>query len=353
MTYQEIARRAGVSTATVSRVLSGAGRVSEERRQRVLDVVEQMSYRSNRAARTLRRQRADTIGLILSDIEYPFCATIARSVEGAASEHGFGVFVCSTDENLDREQFYVDLMIEERVSGVIVSPALEGGGTLSVLTDAGIPVVTVDRLDPSGLHDAVLLDNASATEALAEDLLSHGHRRFAALVGTTAATSSRERLTALRQALETVPGTELRVEEGHLRETVGVERTMRTIGEHALRLVESSTDRPTAIVCANAVMVMGVIDALMDAGISIPDDVAVVGYDDVPAFKRYATPVTVAGQPTEAIGANAAALLFDRIHSPKRPAQVLRMPPQMHFRNSCGHGHPSLDGRLLQGEVKR
>lgn len=345
MTYQRVAELAGVSTATVSRVLSGTGRVTEARRERVLAAVEQLSYRSNRAARTLRRQKADTLGVILSDIEYPFCATIARSVETAAAGRGLGVFVCNTDENLEREQFYIDLMIAERVSGVIISPSVESASSLDALSDAGIPVVTVDRVDPSGRFDAVLLDNHTATRDLAADLLEHGHRRFLAMIGTTDATPSRERLESLQLTLREVTGTHLVIEESHLQDTVGLARTMGKMGRRAFELIAASDSAPTAVLCANAVMVISVLDALLEAGVRVPEDVAVVGYDDMPAFRHYASPVTVAAQPAEVMGQRAAALIFDRMVEPNQPVRTIRLAPQMEYRRSCGLGHSSSEDR--------
>lgn len=340
VTYQEIARLAGVSTATVSRVLAGNAPVSGDLRQRVLDAAEQLSYRTNRAARALRRQRADTIGLILSDIEYPFYATVARVVESACAERGLAVFVCNTDEDLDRERFYLDLMIAERVSGVIISPAVEDPAALDVLARAEVPSVTVDRIDPSGRFDAVLLDNATATAGLVRDLVAHGHRRFMALMGTTAATSSRERVEAMRAELARVAGATLFVAEGALQETAGLSRTMGTIGRRALDLV-SGPDAPTAVVCANAVMAMSAIEVLLDAGVRVPEDVAVVAFDDMPGFGHFSVPITVAAQPTELMGRRAAELLLDRIDDSAAPRQVTRLPPELRLRSSCGPGHPS------------
>lgn len=340
MTYQEIARLAGVSTATVSRVLSGTGPVSSELRRRVLDAAEQLSYHSNRAARALRRQRADTIGLILSDIEYPFYATVARVVESACAERGLAVFVCNTDEDLRRQEFYLDLMIAERVSGVIISPALEDHRALEPLRRAGVPTVTVDRIDPAEDFDAVLLDNAAATAALIDDLVGHGHRRFLALMGTTKATSSRERVEAMRAALAGIEGSSLTVAEGALQETAGLGRTMKTIGRRALEIL-SQPGAPTAVVCANAVMAMSLLDALLEAGIRVPDDVAVVGFDDMPGFAHFSVPITVATQPTELIGRRAAELLLDRIDDNARDRQIVRFPPELRLRSSCGSGHSS------------
>jgi len=338
MTYEDIARAAGVSTATVSRVLTGSGAVSAARAKRVMDAVEQLSYRSSRPARTLRRQRADTIGLIVSDVEYPFVASMARAVEQAAAERGFALTVCNTDEDLERERTYVDLMLEEKVAGVIAAPATEDSPNLTPLLEAGTPVVTVDRLIADRRADAVLLDNAIATRLLVDDLLAHGHRSFVAVLGTTTATPSRERLAAMRAALASTSGTTLTVAASGLRETVGVQHTLETIGASVLRLTASMRERPTAFVCANAIMLTSLMETFQRAGIRVPDDAAVVGFDDMPGFSLFAAPVTVVAQPVRLIGRSAVDLLFDHMHNPTRERRVVRVAPELILRRSCGHG---------------
>lgn len=337
MTYEDIARLAHVSTATVSRVLTGSGQVSDERRQLVLEATEQLSYRTSRAARTLRRQRADTIGLIVSDVEYPFVASIARVVENAAAERGFALSVCNSDEDLGRERTYIDLLIEERVAGVIISPATEDASALAPLREAGIPVVTIDRTVAADMVDSVLLDNAAATRLLMEDLLGHGHRNFAAVIGTTVATPSRERLETMRSILERIDDATLVVAGSRLGETVGLQRTLETIGPAAIALTREAHPQPTAYVCANAAMLTSVMSALDQEGIRVPEDVAVVGFDDMLGFSLFRTPITVVAQPTQELGRLAVDLLFDRITEPDRPARTVRVPPELVVRRSCGH----------------
>lgn len=342
MTYEEIAKLAGVSTATVSRVLSGGPAVSPDRSARVLDAVEKLSYRTNRAARTLRRQRADAIGLIVSDVEYPFFATIARVIETEAAKRGYAVIICNTDEDLERERFYFDLMIEERVAGVIVSPSVEDPVALDHLTRAGIPAVTLDRCFENAAFDGVLLDNAAACNMLVDHLLEHGHRRFAAVIGTTEATPSRERLETLKHRVGSIPGASLVVAESALQDTIGVEHTLRAVGSSAVNLRSPDGERPTAFICANAIMLTGVMGALVSAGVRVPDDAAVVGFDDMPGFSLFATPVTVVAQPTQTIGTLATSMLFDRIEKPNRATAIVRVPPRLRVRLSCGQEHASI-----------
>lgn len=336
-TYQDIARAARVSTATVSRVLAGSGQVSDERRERVLAVADGMSYRPTKAARTLRRQQADTLGLIVSDVEYPFVASVARAIENAAAARGYALAVCNSDENLARERTYIDLLIEEQVAGVIISPSTEDSGILEPLQRAGIPTVTLDRRLEAEHVDNVLLDNAEATLLLMADLIAHGHRHFAAVVGTTAATPSRERLDAMRSIIETIPGGTLTVAGSRLGETIGLRQTLATVGRSVLSLTQAAHPAPTAYICANAIMLTSLLEALHDSHIEVPGDVAVVGFDDMPGFALFAAPVTVVAQPTSRIADTAIDLLFSRITQPDLPSRTVLVAPELILRRSCGH----------------
>jgi DNA-binding LacI/PurR family transcriptional regulator len=339
-TYEDIARAAGVSTATVSRVLSGNGSpVSAARAEQVRRAAAALGYRSNRAARTLRRRQADAVGLVFSDVENPFFASIARAVEDVAAQRGHAVLLCNTDENLDRERFYLDLMMEEQVAGVIVAPSTEDPARLAALAEAGIPTVTIDRTLRGNPFDSVLVDNRAGTVALMRDLLEHGHRRFAAILGTTDATPSRERLAACEEVLGPVADASLMVGEGKLQDAVGTARTMSLAGRLALELLESSAEPPTAFFCGNGVILQGVLGALSASGRLIPEEMAVVGFDDLPLFTLLERPLTVAAQPTDLLGRTAAELLFQRMDDPAAAPRTVRLAPDVRFRRSCGAGH--------------
>ncbi len=342
-TYQDIAREAGVSTATVSRVLSGVGgHVRPELAERVRQTARRMGYRSHRAARALRRQRSDAIGLVISDVENPFFAAIARAVEDVAAEHRHAVLLCNTDEDLAKEDLYLDLLVGERVAGVIVAPSTEELGPLGLLVDAGIPTVTVDRQVTGGPFDSVLVDNRAGAKALVGHLVSHGHRRIGVVVGTTAATPSRERMAGCREAVASAPGASLVLGEGHLRDAIGTAGTMELAGRLALDML-AADDPPTALFCGNGLLTQGVLLALREAGLRVPADVAVAGFDDLPLFQLVDPPLTVAAQPIDQIGRMAAELLFRRISEPNGDRETVVLPPDLRWRASCGD-HPIREG---------
>jgi DNA-binding LacI/PurR family transcriptional regulator len=338
-TYEDIALRAQVSTATVSRVLAGTGYVSPELTARVRAAAEELGYRHNQAARTLRRNRSETIGLVISDVDNPFFASIARAVEDEAALHGRPVLLCNTSEDLAKEQLYLELMIEERVAGVIVAPSTDSPEAIMPVLEAGIPTVAIDRRIAGDPVSAVLTDNYLGASALVHDLLGHGHRRIAVVTGTTAATPSRERLAACREAVRSVPGAVLYEAERELQDTIGVEPTIQLVSRLALELLNDSAAAPTAFFCANGVMTQGVLQALRQARKAVPKEVALVGFDDLPLFSVFDPPVTVAAQPTDSLARQAAQLLFKAISSPTEPPQVVVIPPELRWRESCGGGH--------------
>jgi DNA-binding LacI/PurR family transcriptional regulator len=334
-TYRDIAQALGVSTATVSRALAGELGVSAEVAQRVRETAESLGYRSNRAARALRKQRADAIGLVISDVENPFFASIARAIEGVAAEHRHAVLLCNTDEDLDQERLYLDLMIGENVAGVIVAPSAEDIGPLEQLRDAGIPTVALDRTVTGDPFDAVLVDHRQGARDLVAHLIEHGHQQIAAVMGTTAATPSRERLAGCREAIAAAPNARLTVIEGPMRQAVGVQGTFE-LGERLAIETLSQPGRPSAVFCANGLISLGVLRAVRRLGLRVPEDIAVVGFDDQPFFDLLDPPLSVAAQPVEELGRAAADLLFGRLATPEREVSTIVLPPTIHFRRSCG-----------------
>lgn len=336
-THKDIARVAGVSTATVSRVLAESDYVRPELVERVRRAAQSLSYRGNRAARALRKQKSEAIGLVVSDVENPFFASIARAVESVAAAHRHAVLLCNTDEDLTQEDLYIDLLVSEQVAGVIITPSTEQLGPLTRLLDAGIPTVALDRRVQGNPFDTVLVDNVAGAKALISDLLEHGHRRIGAIMGTTVATPSRERLAGCRGAIDRVRGASLFVGEGELKAAVGISETMELAGKLALDMLASS-EPPTAFFCANAILSQGTLFALKRAGRRVPDEIALVGFDDLPAFALLDPPLTVAAQPIEELGRSAASLLFRRIAEPDRKPEIIVLPPELRWRDSCG-GH--------------
>lgn len=310
----DVAKQAGVSTATVSRVLSGLPGISEETRARVQAAVDLLGYRPDLAARRLRSGRTDTLGLIVSDIRNPFFTEISRAVEDVAYQHNMRVFLCNADEDPDREAFYLKMMHDENVNGVILSPTLSLLGQLRT-GDHPFPLVLVDRCERDTLADAVVLDNFDAGYRLTEHLIAQGYVRIVFLYGAAGATGPQRHqgYLAAMAAASLAPQAE----------------AITPRSAHACEVAEALLRRspmPDALLASNGLVLQGIAEAVKAVGVQVPTDTAIAGFDDLP-WTRLVTPdITVVRQPTDEIGQTAIQLLQERVATPERSVRrvVLR-----------------------------
>ncbi|MFN4293386.1 MAG: LacI family DNA-binding transcriptional regulator [Thermoflexales bacterium] len=321
-TIKDVARRAGVSTATVSRVLSNSGPVSVEVRERVERAIQALGYRPSRMARSFRAQRSKFIGLIISDVENPFYTSLVRAVEDVAYAHDYSLLLCNSDEDPDKERAYIQFMADERVAGVIGSPASEAETSFAALFDAGIPVVSVDRRSMRTPVDTVLLDHATAARDLARHLIAHGHRRIGAILPNTRITSGRERLAGFLQAMEE---SGLTPDLALIYEGKGIE----AFGAQATRALLDLPDRPTAIFTGNNLITLGALKAIQERHLRIPDDIDVAGHDEMPWMSLLAPGITVAAQPIREMGQLAMRLLLARIAGDRQPPREVKLAPRL------------------------
>lgn len=311
---RDVAARAGVSVASVSRVLAGHPGVREDIRSRVLAAVKELDYRPDLAARRLRSRRTDTIGLIVADIRNPFFTEVSRAVEDVAYHRRMRVILCNTDEDPEREQSCLALMQDENVSGVILAPSLRLLSRFR-LKDHPFPLVLVDRCNPETSADAVVLDNLEAARELTSHVLDNAHRRVLFLHGASSATGA-QRLAGYTQAM---------TERGLAPEAVGVAPVADRSREVA-RVLLARPSLPEAVLASSGLILLGLVQALRDAGRSVPRDIAIAGFDDLPWTRLVDPGVTVIAQPTYEIGRTAAELLLQRIADPATPVRrvVLR-----------------------------
>src|SRR5689334_3987169 len=266
---QDVAKQAGVSIATVSRVLNGSARVSADVKQRVQATMEALAYQPNPAARSLRSNRSRIIGLLISDIQNPFFTGLIRGAEDEALRHEYSLILCNSSESPQREQQYLDVLYAERVAGLIVVPTSEqlSEEIRKRFRERGIPVVAVDRRVKDRYIDAVLVDNVwGAREAVAH-LIANGYRRIGAVTGPQSVTTGRERLEGYRLALQDagIPLDPALERVGSFKIDSGQELT-----EQLLDL-----DPPVeALFVANNLMTMGALNAIHERKLRVPDDVA-------------------------------------------------------------------------------
>jgi len=327
---KDVARRAGVSSATVSRVLAGKPHVRPELRERVWKAVEELGYQPNRVARSLRAQQSKIIGLIISDIQNPFFTSVVRAVEDAAYERGFSVFLCNSDEDPEKEQMYLDLMRAENVAGIIASPTRETADSFQGVLDDAIPVVEIDRRTPSVETDTVLVNNTEAAYNLVSHLIADGHRRIGAVVGVSDATTGRERMEGYVQALtthgiEVSPDLTIQVLP---KEREGYEATQKLLG---------LPHPPTAIFTGNNLLTIGALKAIQARNLTIPDDVALTGFDEMRWTSLIRPGLTVIEQPTYELGRTAAELLLKRLEDPSRSTREVILKGKLLVRQSCAH----------------
>jgi DNA-binding LacI/PurR family transcriptional regulator len=339
-THADIARHAGVSTASVSRALAGEKGVGPEVTERVRRSAASLGYRGNRAARALRRRQADAIGLLVPDVENPFFASIARAVEDFAIGHEYAVLLCNTEESPRLERRYVDLMVGESVAGVIAVPAREEPGPLVELRDAGIPVVVLDRRVDDDAFDTVLVDHRAGARELVEHLIGHRHDHVASISVDTPATSGRDRMRGCHDAVAAHAGVRLTSLEGRPEDAVGVARTFELAGRLARQLLERP-DPPGAIFCTNNLLALGALRGLRAGGLRVPDDIALAAFDDELFYELLDPPLTGVAQPIEELARTAAELLYARITEPLRPTRVVVLPTQLRLRRSCGCDGPA------------
>jgi DNA-binding LacI/PurR family transcriptional regulator len=328
MRIKDIAEAAGVSTATVSRVLSGKQNVRPEVKSKVLEVVKRMNYSPNRAARSLRSRKSSTIGLIVADIQNPFFASVTRAVEDVAQASDYSVILCNTDENPDKERMYLELMQDENAAGIILSPT----GKLAThfpqeLAGPG-PMVIIDRKITDVSVDCVVIDNFNAARTVTQHMLEHGYKRIAGLFGANSVTG-KERLAGFRAALQ---GAGMAIDDTYV-----VEIPAREFEGHtaATRLLDLENP-PDAILTSSGLLAAGAFKAIRDREIPVPNTIAFATFDESPWTTMIRPAITVIEQPTYTIGQTAAEMLLKRIADPDRPTRHVVLSHKLIIRQSCG-----------------
>lgn len=321
---QAVARQAGVSTATVSRYLSGERVRSHER---VAAAIEALDYQPSRTARGLRMGRHLAVGVVVPDITNPFFAAVTRGIEEVITPAGLQVVIANSSESVAREAELVrDL--ERRVDGILLAPATETDVVPSRLVASGTPVVFVDRLvTSSGDFDCVEVDNAAGARLAAEHLLDLGHRDIALVSGPQSCTPGRKRheefLAALAQRGLTPPPEHLEIAD-----------FTEAGGAAAMERLLDLPERPTAVFVANNLMVVGALKVIRARGLRIPEAISVIGFDDLDLGALLDPPLTVIDRPTLAQGAAAGRLMLARLDQPERPCESLTLPVELVVRGS-------------------
>ncbi|MQA84493.1 MAG: substrate-binding domain-containing protein [Streptosporangiales bacterium] len=341
MNIRDVAAAAGVSVATVSRVLNPTSDpVRPETRQRVIEAIERLGYRPNDLARALLQRRTNVVGLVVPDISNPYYPAVVRGVEDAASAAGYRVVLCNTDRDVEKMDAYLDTLVKSRADGIVVAgggmgggPEGQGGrkgaaGTLSpqLFEPYGTKIVLVGRHDLP--YPSVQIDNVGAAREATRHLTSLGHRRIAFIAGPLVSHTVQDRLAGYRAALaeDGVPAEEGLVREGDFQEPSGYAAT---------RALIEDGQGPTGIVAANDRMAFGAMAALADLGLRVPEDVSLVGFDDVSIASYLRPALTTVAVPSYRIGHTAMTMLLEDA-DPSAAERPHVLPTELVIRDTCG-----------------
>ena len=329
-TLKDVAKYANVSQATVSRVLNGNTTVDEVMRDRVHAAILALGYQPNRAARRLRAPSSTVIGLIISDVENPFFMPIIRGVEDAAYARNMNIILCNSDEDISKQSMYLDVMRAERVAGLILIPSPgTSSKSLNTLVQSGIGLTLIDRCLEGVTADTVKVDNVSGAYSAVKHVIDLGYRRIAIIIHSPNISTGPERYEGYLKALNSahiafdpdlVKYGDISIESGY------------QAAYHLLNL----PNPPDAIFASNNVMSMGALRAFRELGKRVPEDIALIGFDNLPWLGEFASPLTAISQPSYELGQEAVALLLRRIAQPSAPARTVILQTTLIVRESCG-----------------
>jgi len=326
---RDVARKAKVSTGTVSNVLNRPEIVAPETLARVRKVIDELKFVPNGFARHLRSGQSRTIGLIIPDIANPFYTEVARGVEEAANQHEYAVFLCISDTDGAKEASYIGVLLEQRVRGVLIAPTDDAHKSVELLRSHHVGVALLDHKSVDSQECSVSVDHVRGGEIAIQHLADLGHKEIVWITGTE----------DYRQCVDRGIGV------ANIAEKVGVDLTVVSLkilntsnGEEAARQVMAMAKRPTAIFCANDMLAFGVMRELMRMGIKVPEDVSLIGYDDISFAPTAAVPLSSIFQPAYQLGFTAAELLISECEDTgEHQHKQVVFDPELVARSSTAH----------------
>jgi LacI family transcriptional regulator len=327
---RDVAERAGVGMMTVSRVLNGTARVTEETQARVYRALEELQYRPNHLARALRGLRSYSIGVIVPDLYDSFFASYAHAVSAVAQQHSYTILLTTSEENAETEIEEARELTRRQVDGLIIIPACNGRSRLSIQEFPRTPVVLADRPSSRFQFDRVLVDNEKGAIAAVEHLIQHGHKRICFVGLGRKIFTIQARCNGYVKAMQAA---------GLEPETFQAGEDKQATFEFFKKL-HTRRNAPTAVFTSNGLVSRNALHALVMLGIHIPDEMAFIGFDDFELADILNPALTVVRQPVQSLGERAAELLFSRLQHPETPAKKVVLPVELVIRRSCGC-HPA------------
>lgn len=333
VSVRDVALRAGVSVGTVSNVLNRPERVSPDAVERVHTAIEELGYVRNDAARQLRAGRSTTIGLLVLDVANPFFTEVARGSQEEAAASGLTVILGNSDEDAEREAAYLDLFEEQRIHGVLVSPYGDVEARLSRLRSRGTPAVLVDRLSGDRSLSSVSVDDVAGGRMAIEHLVAEGRRRIAFVGGPATVRQIADRLDGARAAVADHGGTLEVIDTAALTVLEG-----RKVGEELAHRPPDA--RPDAVFAANDLVAVGLLQAVvMNRSLRVPEDIALIGFDDIDFAAAAVVPLSSIRQPSRLIGETAVRILLEEAEDPGLAPRQIVFQPELVVRASSGARH--------------
>jgi LacI family transcriptional regulator len=327
----DVARESGVSAFTVSAVINNKSHVSKKLRERVETAIKKLNYRPNLLARSLAKQKTHTIGMIVPDIANPFFPMVVRGAEDAAQKNGYNLLLCNSDDNLEKEESALELLLSKRVDGILLTKAVKDfrPSLQQMIKEVNVPIVLVMRTSPKVSHDAVITDDYRGAYEAVCHLARSGRRRIGLMGGPMKVSNGKARWQGFNDALlasgltydpELVIEGDYRMESGYR-------------GGHLLL-----SHRPDGIYVANYLMTVGLLKAAEEMGLRCPEDFGLVSFDDYPWLGIFRPKLTTVELPKYQLGYQAAELLLERIAGKRGKGVVRKLQPELRVRESCGFG---------------
>jgi len=329
VTIKDLAHEVGLSYATVSRALNNHPRISQNTKERVLRAAQDLGYRPNYFAKSLVKRKSNLIGLLVYDFRNTFYPELIRIIQDRAEELGYWVIQGSTDDKLDKSNSLITSMMNTGVDGIIIASVREDDPTVKNLFDVGFPVVLVNRRIHAEVGDYVVLDNEDGAYLAVKHLYKLGHRRIGMIKGPSFTSTGEERYIGYLKAIQDsgLPFEDGLIKEGFFREDVGHQLAKRLM---------SMSNPPDSILCGDDEIAMGAMRALDDMGLRVPDDVALLGFDDSHISSHPRIQLTTISQDVTKMGSLATEILIRRIEGRSSEYERITLKPNLIIRKSCG-----------------
>jgi LacI family transcriptional regulator len=334
VTIKDVARVSGVSYTTVSRVLTGYEFVKERTRQRVMDAAENLGYVANPHARSLVGGRSRIIGLLVPNLDNGYVGTIMQGIDIALAQANYDLVLYTSHRHPDKESYYVRAITNGLTDGLLLVAPLVAASYIEALREQDFPYVLIDQADVTESSNVVEATNWQGAYDATQYLIQLGHTRIAFIKGSPVVRSAKDRLQGYKAALDDngIPIFEELLIEGDFQQQSAYESTH--------RLLQSLDPLPTAIFAANDLSAFGAIDAVRECGLSVPEDISLIGYDDIPQASFVYPKLTTVRQPLEQMGQVAVKILLERIANQSKEPQRVTLATQLIIRDSCGPARP-------------